>query len=93
MLRARREAYESLRDETVAAVLGLRWDPGYEALLDRLEADARERLGADAAIQRDPPGLGGVIAHDGQRLIDATLPVLAARALEALGSEVDELWA
>jgi len=93
VLRARREAYEALRDEAVAAVLRLRDDPGYEALLDRLEAGARERLGADSTVQRDPPGVGGVIAHDGQRLIDATLPALAERALEALGSGVEELWA
>jgi vacuolar-type H+-ATPase subunit E/Vma4 len=93
VLRARREAYESLREEAIAAVLELRDDPGYAALLDRLEAAARTRLGPGTAIERDPPGLGGVIARDGQRVIDATLPALAARALDELGSEVDELWA
>jgi vacuolar-type H+-ATPase subunit E/Vma4 len=93
VLRARREAYESLRDEAAAAVLRLREDPGYEALLDRLEASARERLGPAVSIERDPPGTGGVIARDGQRSIDATLPALAAAALEALGGGVEELWA
>ena len=93
ILRARREAYDALHEDAVAAVLRLRDDPGYEALLDRLEASARELLGPDATVERDPSGVGGVIAHDGRRSIDATLPALAASGLEALGSRVEELWA
>lgn len=93
ILRARRQAYESLREEAIAAALRLRGEPGYEALLDRLEADARARLGPGATIERDPAGVGGVIARDGQRLIDATLPALAEHALEELGTEVETLWA
>jgi vacuolar-type H+-ATPase subunit E/Vma4 len=93
VLRARLEAFESLREEAIAAALDLRGDPGYDALLDRLEAAARTRLGPGATIERDPPGLGGVIARDGQRVIDATLPALAAHALDELGSEVEALWA
>lgn len=93
ILRAREAAYESLREEAIGAALGLRSEPGYEALLDRLEAEARRRLGAGATIRRDPAGAGGVIARDGQRLIDATLPALASRSLEELGPEVEALWA
>jgi vacuolar-type H+-ATPase subunit E/Vma4 len=93
ILRARREAYESLRDEATRAALRLRGEPGYEALLDRLEADARARLGPGATMERDPAGVGGVIARDGQRLVDATLPTLVERALEELGTEVEQLWA
>jgi vacuolar-type H+-ATPase subunit E/Vma4 len=93
ILRARREAYESLREEALAAALSLRGEPGYEALLDRLEADARACLGSSATIERDPAGLGGVIARDEHRVIDATLPVLVERVLEELGTEVDALWA
>ena len=54
VLRARREAYEALREEAIAAALELRGEPGYAALLDRLEAGARARLGPDATIERDP---------------------------------------
>ena len=93
ILRARRGAYESLREEAIEAALRLRGEPGYEALLDRLEADALARLGPGATIERDPVGVGGVIAREGQRLIDATLPALVGRALEELGTEVETLWA
>jgi vacuolar-type H+-ATPase subunit E/Vma4 len=93
VLRAREAAYESLRKEAIGAALGLRAEPGYEALLDRLEADARGRLGPGATIQRDPADAGGVIARDGQRRIDATLPALVERALDELGPEVETLWA
>jgi vacuolar-type H+-ATPase subunit E/Vma4 len=92
ILEARREAYEALRAEALGAVLGLRDEPGYEQLLDRLEREARARLGDEVVIERDPDGAGGVIARDGQRLIEATLPALAARALDELGPEVGALW-
>ena len=52
----------------IAAALSLRGEAGYEALLDRLEADARACLGSGATIERDPAGAGGVIARDRQRL-------------------------
>lgn len=93
VLRARREAYEALREEAIAAALELRGEPGYAALLDRLEAGARERLGPDATIERDPADVGGVIARDGQRMIDSTLPALVERLLDELGTEVESLWA
>ena len=93
IMRARREAYESLREEAVVAALRLRGEPGYEALLDHLEAEARVCLGPAATIERDPAGAGGVIARDGQRLVDSTLPTLVERALDELGTEVEALWA
>lgn len=93
VLRARREAREALHDEVLRAAGSLRDDPAYAVLLDRLEDDARARLGPGAAIERDPPGLGGVIARAGRRVIDATLPVLAERELDGLGEEIDALWA
>jgi vacuolar-type H+-ATPase subunit E/Vma4 len=92
ILEARRAAYDALRADAASAVLRLRDEPGYEQLLDRLAAEARARLGADAVVERDPEGAGGVIARDGQRVIDATLPELAAHALDELGTEVDRLW-
>ena len=92
ILEAQRAAYDALRADAATAVLGLRDEPGYAQLLDRLEADARARLGAGAVVERDPGGAGGVIARNGGRLIDATLPALAAQALDDLGAEVGALW-
>jgi len=93
ILAARRAAYESLRAEALAGAQRLRDEPAYPALLDSLEAAARARLGPVAVIERDPPASGGVIARDGGRMIDATLPALVERALADIGSEVEALWA
>lgn len=93
VLRARREAFESLRQEALSAALRFRGEPAYQALLDRLEEDARARIGSDASVERDPAGVGGVVARAGKRVIDATLPALVGQALEELGEEVETLWA
>lgn len=89
VLGARRALYEELRREARAAVLALQDDPGYPALLDRLEAAARAQLGADARVTRD----AGVRGARGARSVDYTLESLAGRALDELGAEVERLWA
>ena len=86
VLGARRVLYDELQREARAAVLGLRDDA---ALLERLEAAAREQLGADATLTRED----GVRAVDGARSVDYTLEALAARKLDELGAEVERLWA
>jgi V/A-type H+-transporting ATPase subunit E len=86
VLGARRELFDELRREARKAVLELRNDP---ALLDRLEALAREQLGDGAVITRDD----GVRAVDRSRSVDYTLESLAERALGELGAEVERLWA
>ena len=75
-----------------AAALGLGDDARYPDLIDALEELARNQLGRTAQIERDPGGLGGIIAVDGSRRVDYTLPSLAERALESLADEVAPLW-
>jgi vacuolar-type H+-ATPase subunit E/Vma4 len=86
VLGARRELFDELRRAAREAVLELRNDP---ALLDRLEAAARDQLGDGAVITRE----GGIRAIDGARSVDYTLEALAERALAELGAEVERLWA
>ncbi len=73
-------------------MLALRSAPGYDELLDRLAAAARRDLGDDASVERDPPDAGGVRAQAGTRSVDYTLPALAARWIDELGSSVRRLW-
>ena len=91
-LRAQSRQVEELQLRSRAAVLRLREDSRYPALLDRLTRKAREQLGPDAEVEVDPPGLGGVIGRKGQASVDYTLPALAERAIASLGDELESLW-
>lgn len=92
VLAVQREIYDEFRRRARATVLGLREEPGYPALVDRLAACARRELGDGVEIERDPPGLGGVRATAGTRSVDLTLPTLADRAIAALGPRLRKLW-
>ena len=83
---------EELQLRSREAVLRLREDSRYPALLDRLARTAREQLGPDAEVEVDPPGLGGVIGRTGRVSVDYTLPALADRAIASLGDELESLW-
>ena len=89
-LSARQEVLDQLRSRARAAVTALRDDPGYGRLRDRLAARARELAGPDAVISEPPDG--GVVAVSAGRRWDLSLPVLAERAVDALGPEVERLW-
>ena len=89
-LSARQEVWDQLRSRARAAVTALRDDPGYGRLRDRLAARARELAGPDAVISEPPDG--GVVAVSAGRRWDLSLPVLAERAVDALGPEVERLW-
>lgn len=90
VLAAQQSALEQLRSQSRAAVRGLRADPGYPALVARLTAVARERLGRSAGVREQPNG--GVLAEAGGRRLSLTLDSAADRALDSLGSRVEELW-
>lgn len=87
---------EALRLELVdrvrAAVLELRNDPRYPALLDRLEALAEGQFEEPPTIERDRDPNGGVVASVGTRHVDYTLPAIADRTLDALSDEAVRLW-
>jgi vacuolar-type H+-ATPase subunit E/Vma4 len=91
------EAKEGIRlrihQATHAAVLELRGDDRYPALVRELEHRAHNQLGPDVQIEYDPDGRGGIVAIDGHRRVNYTLPDLADRALDAHADEVARLWA
>jgi len=91
-LRAQRALVDELCSRVRDAVLELRDAPGYEQLLDRLAKMARDQLGPDAELERDPPGVGGVLARAGSRSVDYTLATLATRMIEGLGESLEALW-
>jgi vacuolar-type H+-ATPase subunit E/Vma4 len=92
VLTARGAAYEELRRRASTAVLTLRQEAGYADLLERLAEAARRDLGDNADLEIDPPDAGGVRARTSTRLVDDTLPALAAACVEALGPRVSRLW-
>jgi len=87
---AQREAYEELCGRVLAAVGGLRDEPGYDQLLSRLTAMAGRVAGPDATITVQ--SAGGVVARARDVVVDCTLPKLAILAVNALGDQVRELW-
>ncbi len=68
-------------------------DPRYELLLERLVADAQQRLAAAGEVQIIPVAQGGMIVRAGSRQIDYSLHAQVDRCLEALASELETLWA
>ena len=91
-LEAQRVACETLRQQALRRAQSLRGQPEYERLLVALQAKARAQLGGPAAVEVDPPAVGGVIARAGRRRVDYSLPAMVARSLVGLGSEVASLW-
>jgi len=90
VLGAQHDAYEELRRRSVEAVGRLRDDPAYPQLQDRLRQEAIAQLGPAAEVVEDPAG--GVVAVAGGRSVDLSLPVVALRAVDALGDRVTTLW-
>jgi vacuolar-type H+-ATPase subunit E/Vma4 len=91
VLEAQRAVYDDVRRQAEAAVQELRGTPRYGELLDRLTERAREVLGPEAQVERDPPE-GGVVARAGNRRLVLTLPVLVERCLAEHAHEIDRLW-
>jgi vacuolar-type H+-ATPase subunit E/Vma4 len=91
LLAAQHQAYEALRQRARAAVRELGEDPGYPRLRQRLERLAREQAGPHATVSEPPER--GVVAEAPGRRVDCSLDTLADRAVDALGAEVEGLWA
>jgi len=90
VLGAQREAYDELGRRIRAEADGLRDDPRYGLLVDRLTVLAAQAAGPDATVTVVPEG--GVLARAGQVVVDCSLPRLAVQATDALGDRVRELW-
>jgi len=92
VLRRQEELRQQLVDLVRAEALQLRRDPRYADVLDRLESVARAQLGDGATIERDPEPGGGIIATQGTRRVDYSLPAIADRALDVIAEEAAKLW-
>jgi hypothetical protein len=82
-------ARDELADRIRAAIRGLRDQPGYPELRDRLAALAGSVAGPGATVSEHPDG--GVIARAPGVLVDCSLPRLAERAIDRLGRRIREL--
>jgi len=91
VLQARREAYQDLRTQVLAAVTGLQAEPGYPELARRLAAMAARAAGPGAAVTVEPEG--GAVARARGVIVDCRLPALARRAVDQLAGEAAGLWA
>lgn len=91
VLRAQREAYDELRRRGRSAVGALRQAPDYIQIRRRLARLAQARAGLDGTVDHHPEG--GVVAEAPGRRVDCSLLAMADRAFEALGAEVEDLWA
>ena len=90
VLAAQRESYAGLRTRVVEQVATLRGDPWYAAWCDGMREEVRSALGPDAVVSEHPEG--GVLGEASGRRVAFTLVVLAERALDALGPDVEGLW-
>jgi hypothetical protein len=86
ILLAETSVYDEMRRRIHEEVRRLRDDSCYPRLRERLEIEARARLGSDAVSHDDP--MGGLVIEAGGRRIEATLDALADWALDALDVDV-----
>ncbi len=90
-LQAQVRAQESLERRIESAITGLRDEPDYRELRDRLAELALRAAGPGATVSEHPGG--GVVARAPGVLVDCSLPRLAQRAIAALGPRIRELGA
>lgn len=90
-LDADRRAYDALAARIRSAVCGLRSQPGYGEIRERLAALALSAAGPGASVSEHPDG--GVLAEGPGITVDCSLPRLADLAIAALGPEIRELTA
>jgi len=91
LLAAERGLHHQAERRIRAAVVGLRDQPGYGELRDRLTALSRTAAGPGAAVSEHPAG--GVVAHAPGVFVDCSLPRLADRVIGDLGPRISELCA
>lgn len=92
ILCAQRRAYEALRHGVQAAVAQNITSPQGVALLLRLEALARARLGPNATVEQLDDGRIGVRATDGSRSLDVPVDRFVDHEIVELGDRIAALW-
>lgn len=90
VLAAQQAAHQRVRQAAREAISGLRDDAAYPQLLAALRDRARHELGPGAAIVELPSG--GIRASSGDRRVEFALDGLADDLLDAVGSDITELW-
>jgi vacuolar-type H+-ATPase subunit E/Vma4 len=88
VLRARMEAYQTLRAQTHAAVSALRDTAEYPMLRAAMVTAVTRRLGPDAEITEAEGG--GVSGRLGDRRVDLSLASLADRAADAVAAGLEQ---
>jgi vacuolar-type H+-ATPase subunit E/Vma4 len=92
ILGAQRRAYDALRHAVRSELARVIDSPNGVALVARLEALARERLGPNAIVERLDDGRVGVRATDGSRSIDVPVDRFIDREIAACGDRIAALW-
>jgi len=93
VLAARRAAYETLREQAVAALVAQATSPEGLQLAARLQRLVRDRVGATAAVRSGGPGNLRAVAESGNRRAEVEPQALVDHALESLGADIEALWA
>jgi hypothetical protein len=92
VLGAHRRAYDALRHAIHDEVTRQIESADGVAMLLRLEALARDRIGANATVRRLDDGRIGVHATDGNRSLDLPVDRFVAEELARLGDRIAALW-
>ena len=92
VLRAQQSALSGARASAHAVVRELVDDPRVNRLLERLAADARERLASAGPVELIEIPDGGFVARAGTREIDCSLRAQVDRFLDAMAGELERLW-
>jgi ATP synthase (E/31 kDa) subunit len=93
VLRAQRSVLTQATAAAHAAAGQLIGDPRYEALLEQLSADARERLSVTGRpVELVHVSTGGFVARAGTREIDCSLAAQVDRCLREMAGELERLW-
>lgn len=92
VLRAQQSVLSEAHASAHAMVRDLIGDPRLNRLLERLAADARERLAPVGPVELIEAPDGGFVARAGTREIDCSLGAQVDRVLDAMASEFERLW-
>jgi vacuolar-type H+-ATPase subunit E/Vma4 len=92
ILRAQRMVQTGAMTAAHAAARRITSTPGYERLIERLSAEARERLSSVGATEIIAAPGGGVVARAGSCEIDYSLDAQVERCLWDMQGEIERLW-
>lgn len=91
LLRAEQRAQADVEGRILAAITGLKTEPDYPELRDRLAELALQAAGPGATVTEHR--MGGVVARAPGILVDCSLPRLAQQVTEMLGPRIRQLGA